>query len=128
MKCRRRRHGTWVAFVVAYMLVLQSVLTAFTTGAMASPLPLDAFGGIICASHGATDLPGDGSSDHHKPPDCCITGCSMLSGAPTPHGLDDLLFAGMLRESIVAFHEHDSPTLRLSEGRSGNPRAPPAIF
>lgn len=128
MKCRRLRQGTWIAFVAAYMLVLQSVLTAFTAGAMAAPLPLDAFGGIICASHGTTNLPGDGSSDHRKLPDCCITGCNMLSGAPTPHGLDDLLFVSMVRESIVVIRGHDSPTLRLSEGRSGNPRAPPTIF
>ena len=117
----------WIAFVAAYMLVLQSILTALAAGAMAAPLQRDAFDGIICISHSETQQPQDGSPDRHSLPDCCITGCSM-SAAPMPHVTDTLFVVSEPRESTVVFREHDSPALRLSEGRSGNPRAPPALF
>ncbi|WP_347276900.1 DUF2946 family protein [Rhizobium sp. YJ-22] len=128
LTCRWRRPGTWVAFVAAYMLVLQSLLTAFAVGAMAAPRPIDAFGGIICTSHGDTKPSGDGSSDRHDPPDCCMAGCAMLSGAPAPRGADALLFVGAPREIAVVFREYTSPVFHLREGRSGNPRAPPAAL
>lgn len=110
------------------MLVLQSLLTGFAVGAMAAPRALDAFGGIICTSHGDTKPSGDGSSNRHDPPDCCMAGCAMLSGAPAPRSADDLLFVGKPRESVVVFREYASPAFRLQEGRSGNPRAPPAVL
>lgn len=125
---KRRGQGSWVALAAAYILVIQSILGAFALGATAAPLPLDAFGTIICLSHETAALPGDdGSSGPHKMPDCCTIGCSLFQAAFTPAIAHEGPLFGLNRESATVFRAPPPLVPRASEGSPGNPRAPPFL-
>ena len=68
-----------VAFVAAYMLVLQSALGALAFGGGPQAAQIDAFGNVICTHSGAAELPAGGQQPQHLP-DCCAFGC-VMSGA-----------------------------------------------
>lgn len=120
----RHRRGSAVAFIVALVLVLQSFLSAWATGAFAATPMLDAFGNPLCI----TSIDHDGTTpanDHSKMPDCCTFGCNMaahlLATAPDdgigllrPMSSDDVRF-----DHSKAFH------IQSPDHDPGSPRAPP---
>lgn len=114
------------AFAVAWVLVLQSLLGAFASGAGPNPAQLDAFGNVICTHDGAAQLPpGEQPLQHQK--SCCVLGCTMFSSAfGTPPeallSLDSLAFAASL---FVAFPVSNAVGFG-HDWSPGNPRAPPA--
>lgn len=120
----RHRRGSAVALVAALVLVLQSFLGAWATGALAATPMLDAFGNPLCitsAGHDGTTPAGD----HSTMLDCCVFGCSMaspwLAAAPESGvGLLQLLSSDDLR-----FGGAESFLIRGPDHDPGNPRAPP---
>lgn len=116
-----------VAFIAALVLVLQSFLSAWATGAFAATPMLDAFGNPLCI----TSVDDDGAtpaSDHSKMPDCCTFGCNMaashLASAP-----DDsvslfrpLASHGVRFEFVQPFH------IQSPDHDPGSPRAPPVTI
>src|SRR5690606_3320581 len=79
---RRTRRSMTVAFAAAYMLVLQSLLGAFTFG-MGTVGQTDAFGNVICTHAGPAEQPRP--DPHQQTPSCCILGCAFSGlGLGTP--------------------------------------------
>jgi hypothetical protein len=76
----RRTGRMAVSHVEAWLLVLQSVLGAFASGAGPAVSQLDAFGNVICTHDGAAGFPGGDRQPAH-PPACCVLGCSLASPA-----------------------------------------------
>lgn len=121
---RRTRRSMTVAFAAAYMLVLQSLLGAFTFG-MGTVGQTDTFGNVICTHAGPAEQPRP--DPHQQTPSCCILGCAFsglgLGTPPEAAPAPTLAFA----ERIV----HPSPdTERSPFSRhrwQANPRAPPAL-
>lgn len=120
----RHRRGSAVAFVAACILVLQSFLSGWATGALAATPMLDAFGNPLCVTSGDHDGKRP-ANDHSKVPDCCTFGCSiassLLAAAPDdrigplrPLSSDDFRFG-----SLESFH------LQSPDHDPGSPRAPP---
>jgi hypothetical protein len=113
-----------VAFVAAYLLVLQSMLGAFASAIEQNAPQLDAFGNVICTHDGAAQLP-DGDRHPPHPPECCTIGCSMLSHAYVPPPAAGTL-PGSLPFQDVAFLLPAFRHLDFARARSpSNPRAPP---
>ena len=81
---RRRRAGrSWLVLAAVWLFALQSVLAAAAAGVPATPVQLDAFGGVICTT-GAH--PGEGEHPPVHGPTCCILGCAAAcagAGCPT---------------------------------------------
>lgn len=124
MRQVRHRRGSAVAFVAACVLVLQSFLGAWATGAYAATPMLDAFGNPLCI----TSIDHDGTTpahDHSKTPDCRTFGCSMVSpllaAAPSDEiGLSRPLVADDTRYQLVQSFDVQGP-----DHDPGSPRAPP---
>ncbi len=120
----RHGRGSAVAFFAALMLVVQSFLSAWASGALAAAPVRDAFGNPLCI----TSVDHDGTTpadDHAKMPDCCTSGCSMgsfplVAASGAGIGLlrsslsDDVRF-----DAIAAFH------IQRPDHDPGTPRAPP---
>lgn len=120
---------SWVALAAAYALVLQALFGAFAIGASASPAQFDAFGNVICTSHGAEILP-DGSdpSKRSNLPDCCLVGCSMFaSAALSVLGTAASLSVPPIRVFVAIIPNRIEHPVADREGAPGNPRAPPQI-
>jgi hypothetical protein len=85
---RHRRDGRreWTARFAALLLVVQAVLLAFSTGAIAEPVVRDQFGYVICSPGAMSGHHGSSSHDRHGGGfDCCTVGCPMFGGlASTP--------------------------------------------
>lgn len=114
-----------MAFVAAYLLVLQSAVGAFALGLGPSPAQLDSFGNIICTHAGAAKLPAGDTQPKHLP-NCCVVGCTMaspvLGAAPAAGRLQarrsfQAVVYQFPRLGHLAFERDRSPA---------NPRAPPA--
>jgi hypothetical protein len=113
-----------VAFVAAYLLLLQSMLGAFASAIEQNAPQLDAFGNVICTHDGAAQLPGGDPRPSHLP-ECCTIGCSMLSPAYVPPP-DAGTLPGSLSFQAVAFVLPAFRHLDFARDRSpSNPRAPP---
>ncbi|MGB3539073.1 MAG: hypothetical protein WBA42_13010 [Mesorhizobium sp.] len=113
-----------VAFVAAYLLVLQSVVGAFALGLGPNPAQLDSFGNVICTHAGAAELPAGDTQPKHLP-NCCVVGCTMASPAlgvaPAAGGLQ-----ARLSFQTVVYRSTKPGHLALARDRSpANPRAPP---
>ncbi|MGV6876411.1 DUF2946 family protein [Pseudochelatococcus sp. B33] len=126
LSAKRRETRSWVAVVAAYALVIQSLLGAFAIGASAAPSRLDAFGTVICTSHGVEALPdGADPSKSGLMPDHCAVGCCAFAHA--------ILSVPDYTAVPVAFVPQEDAVLRPApearasgrEGLPGNPRAPP---
>lgn len=123
-KCRQG-WSSWVALFAAYALVLQALLGALAIGASASP-QFDAFGNVICTSHGAETLPGGGApSKRNHLPDCCLVGCSMFSPIVMPAPDTASMLAPAVREADAIVQTRAEHPVSGREGSPGNPRAPP---
>ncbi|CAH1655480.1 DUF2946 family protein [Chelatococcus asaccharovorans] len=122
---RQRKGWAWVALVVAYMLVLQSVLGAFAIGASASPERNDVFGTFLCAPSGDLSGASDDAPVRKHLPDCCLYGCSMF--APVLLSLPAAAETPFEHSAVLA---HPLPDLGVRppsrrDGSPGRPRAPP---
>jgi hypothetical protein len=114
-----------VAFVAAWLLLLQSALGALAFGTGPDTSQLDVFGNVICTHEGAAQLPVGDPHQQHMPA-CCMLGCSMLSSAYAPPP-DAGTLAGSLSFEAVAFALPAFRHLDFARDRSpSNPRAPPA--
>lgn len=113
-----------VAFVAAYMLVLQSVLGALAFGSGPQAAQLDAFGNVICTHSGAAQLPAGDQQPQHLP-NCCAFGC-VMSGAT--FNAPPAIFAvshSVVFETIAFAVPSPAPALFPRERATANPRAPP---
>lgn len=117
----------WTAVLAAYLLVVQSILSAYALGALAAPRQPDASGFVICTLHGFGAQPeDDGQQDPHAAYEHCKWACSILPATLPPPGMAaDAAHAPTPGQ--VAFVR---PAIPVSpsrpEGSPGNPRAPPA--
>lgn len=122
---RQGGRGNWVALVAAYMLLAQSLVSAFALGVSASPAFADTLGSVLCAPSGA-ELPagGDGPAKPHLP-DCCLTGCSLFGQAllPAVYGASLLVPAAPDASSALPPAARTLGTDR--RWQPANPRAPP---
>lgn len=128
MGLKRRERGSWVALVAAYLVVFQSLLSAYATGVLAAPAGPDAFDPVICTAHGAVQAAADddGSPDVHKAANCCQWGCGLLAAALPPR---EGAAGAIIRErpgAAAFFRSHIRIPASGREGSPGNPRAPPA--
>ena len=123
---RRSLVSPKVAFVAAWMLIVQALVGAFALGAMANADPLlDAFGNPLCITSSDRSALSD-EAGHTALPECCTAACGMFAPLTvedrTPHSLDNPLPA-----RTRASHTFDTVDLRpLADHNPGNPRAPPA--
>lgn len=123
---RRQGWSPTVALLAAYLLVVQSLLSAFSIGASASPAQLDFFGNVICTSKGAVTFPGGNDpADRHDMPYCCFFGCSIIS----PMVVSPPEFFGIvtspLCQAVAFIFRGDEKAVVADEGKPSNPRAPP---
>ncbi|BCP51504.1 hypothetical protein K32_01210 [Kaistia sp. 32K] len=105
---------------------MQSLLGAYALGSV-SPLVLrDALGSIICTANPAEPA-GDDTANPHKMPDCCTVSCGMFAPALTPQGSLAGAFVWRDRESAAFVPSRTQLFLPARDGKTGNPRAPPAV-
>ncbi|MHA6687906.1 DUF2946 family protein [Mesorhizobium sp. A556] len=120
----RRRWRMVAAFAAAYLLVLQSVASAFALGTGPTAAALDSFGNVICTHDGASELPAGDQHRKHMPA-CCMLGCAVASsalGAPPDLASID---AGLSFQAVV-FLPFTPAHVTVERDRSpANPRAPP---
>jgi hypothetical protein len=128
----RRRQGRdiWVALGVAYLVVVQMLVTGIALGAQAAPNPQAGLSTVICSFHETATTGPDGTgqpSDHAHLPACCVLGCSMFGPtvAPPPSIAGMLVPRQIARAPVFAFA--DQPPLAGERRSSGNPRAPPHV-
>lgn len=116
------RKDKTVAFIAAFVLLLQSLLASWSFAASPHDMSLDAFGNPLCIT----------SADHSPPPEapvkapnCCMLGCSGAAAAFIYAAPDALPIRRDVEEGSVAAVKYP-PVLRLRPGDGpGNPRAPP---
>ncbi|PAP93553.1 DUF2946 family protein [Mesorhizobium wenxiniae] len=112
------------AIAAAYLLVLQSMLSAFAFGIGPDASQRDAFGNVICTQQGAAQLPGGDPHQQHIPA-CCVLGCGMASAVYAPPPAAATL-SGNFSVETVAFLLPAFRHLDFARDRSpSNPRAPP---
>lgn len=120
----RRTGSIAVALVAAWLLVLQSVATAFAFADGPQPAQLDAFGNVICTHDGAAELPA--GDPHQQPtPPCCAFGCIMAGTVFSPPPTVFALARGIAFETIAFAVPSPAPALFPREHAAANPRAPP---
>lgn len=115
-----------VAFVAAYMLVLQALFGAFALGAAAASPLLDVFGDPLCVSAGATGESETAPGNHSVLPGCCTVACGMFAAATAADRHDHSL-ANPLAFSIVdRIRRFDDARRDFTLQRGpGSPRGPP---
>ncbi len=120
--------GKGVAFVAAWLLVVQMLAGAFVLGgAHAAPM-VDAFGNPLCVTSETSGGDANDGERHAGLPDCCTTLCGMVAPAMpddrTPHFLANPLTAS----SVEHFGGDDRLRAPAPDHDPGNPRAPPALI
>lgn len=115
--------GHRVAFVAAFVLLLQSFLTAWAMGAM--PIQtVDAFGNPICIT--GSDIAGKApSGDHSSMHDCCALGCSQASTVLEPPPATVVAILHTLSQSDPLSAHADPILVEDADHDPGSPRAPP---
>lgn len=125
----RRNRRSWVALLAACVLVVQSLAGALATGAHASSVQLDAFGGVICTFDAAPATPSGGGEapEKRQTPACCFAGCPSFAWAAPPARDAAPVPPLLVRRSdpVVPQRADHRPTER--RGSPANPRAPPPI-
>ncbi|KAA0972194.1 hypothetical protein FPY71_03515 [Aureimonas fodinaquatilis] len=124
LNSRGNVHRLWVALVVAYMLVLQSVAGAWAHGVGPDSSRLDAFGNPLCIT--STDQH-TGSSDqpHSNLPNCCTLGCGMFVQALAATGNSGSVQAFEPFPRLIAFPARSEASTPQPDYNPGSPRAPP---
>jgi len=83
---KQQRARPRIALGVAYLLVLQAIMSSLAAGAMAGSVG-SAMSDICSSESAATGHDGSGQRSHHAHlPPCCMPGCTMFgaSAAPPP--------------------------------------------
>lgn len=123
MNGSRRPFSPIFALVAAWMLVVQSIAGAMAQGA--GPVPLDAFGNVLCITSDRAG-PGQGGLPHHdRSPDCCLAGCIFAAGA---HALPAAAPGAPPRRAVAEISVPRLAAFSLStrpDPSPGTPRAPP---
>ncbi len=124
---RRRLAGrSWLALAAVWLFALQSALATAAAGVPATPVQLDAFGGVICTT-GAH--PGEGE---HAPapahgPACCILGCmAACAGAGCPPDLASLYVPQRIA-TVLAISVAEVPVAADLGRTPRQARAPPSV-
>lgn len=129
LRLKHLRHigtGKSVAFVAAWMLIVQMVAGAFLIGgANAAPM-VDAFGNPLCITSETTDSGSDDSDRHAGLPDCCTTLCGMVAPATQDDRTPRFLANPLTSVSVEHIGEDDHFGVATPDHDPGNPRAPPA--
>ncbi|OJY07490.1 MAG: hypothetical protein BGP07_06335 [Rhizobiales bacterium 63-22] len=125
-----RAKGSWVALAAACALAMQMLFAAFMTGADAAPAQLDAFGNVICTSHGAghdagTPASHDDAPGHAHLPPCCSFGCPMFAHAVLPAPVIAATSVPFMRPGDTLLPRAPAHIASVAETLPGNPRAPP---
>lgn len=110
------------ALVVALVLVVQSFLSAWATGAMPATPRLDAFGNPLCVT---SDDHAGGSSDHSTLPACCTLACSSIAPLLPVPDADAFTASPSLKSAKLVPAHHGLIHFLASEYPPGHPRAPP---
>jgi hypothetical protein len=116
-----------IAFVAAFVLVLQSLAGSFAMGAAnASPL-LDAFGNPLCITGTLHQQDGADGAGHPSMPDCCTTACSMFAPVTSGDPVGNALANPLVSRDAAIKVPLETADLRVSSIHGpGSPRAPPA--
>ncbi|MFM9857071.1 hypothetical protein RUR49_01135 [Pseudoxanthobacter sp. M-2] len=122
---RRRLAGRpWLALAAVWLFAFQSALATAATGAPATPVQLDAFGGVICTT-GAH--PGEGEPASAHGPACCILGCmAACAGAGCPPDLASL-YAPQRIATVLAVSVAEAPVAADLGRTPRQARAPPPV-
>lgn len=126
LRLNRRTRRSWIAFVAGCALVFQVLFGAVLIDARASSVQLDAFGNVICTSHGAETEPdgGDPSKQSHLP-DCCNAGCCMSAHAVPVQAYTAGLFVPFAKHKDTILRAESERPAPSRKGTPSNPRAPP---
>ncbi len=125
-RCTPKYWNMGVAFVAAYMLVLQALIGAFALGTAAASPMLDAFGNPLCIT--STDFTDSDSEqgNHSALPDCCTTACNMFA----PVTADERNASSVANPLAIAAEKLDPDfeffgRVLSPERNPGSPRSPP---
>lgn len=117
-----------ISYVLACVLLLQTVGSAWASGIMAGGPILDIFGNPLCVT--GSDMPGSlhngGAPDKYPGgQNCCTFGCSVVAPFEPARDLHDALAMLWPPEKVDA-PGHERPIRLQPPGHwPGNPRAPP---
>lgn len=114
--------------LAAYLLAVQSILSAYAMGVLAGPRQPDGAGFVICTLHGVAPQPEDeGPQETQQSLGYCEWACSTLPVAVPPPATS--VQKGIVeRIETAAFFPPHAPILNIErKGRPGNPRAPPKL-
>jgi len=119
-----RKGSGAVAFMAAFVLAVQFLLTAWTAAAMPATAGLDAFGNPLCIT--GVEHDGGGSSDERTAlPTCCVLGCNAVAPlAFAPDGETGVFVPPLVLSHLLAAPRR-AASVETADYRPGNPRAPP---
>jgi hypothetical protein len=109
----RHELGSLTALVAAFVLVLQSSLTAWASTTTPADPMLDSWGNVLCIT-GMDQEDGNPANDSSGMPDCCTPGCGVSSAALAAPSSADIAQAAPA-----------APADLLPDHDPGSPRAPP---
>ncbi|MGO4738554.1 hypothetical protein AB4099_18540 [Bosea sp. 2KB_26] len=124
---QRAETSRWVAVAVAYLLVLQVVLTGLASGANAASIAFDRTLAITLCSPSAAS-PGDttdrGTAQHDLMSGCAL-GCSHSTHADVPSAIGYLPVVYRIVDRNAFIRRLDAPHGFVAGRSPANPRAPP---
>ena len=115
-----RRDSAWIVLAAACALVVHLFVAGFATAALAGTV-----GVTLCSGVGNTSVPDPGDQrDHHRPTDCCLSGCPVVGHADLPEAAPIL---GPRRDAVASLRPDRPDRIDARPERSPiNPRGPPA--
>jgi hypothetical protein len=122
---RPRQIGVIQAMLIALVLAVQTVGSAYAIGAGSGPILLDAFGNPLCITSGEHGGAGDGDG-HGGLKDCCALACA--SAAAIGAAPQDAAETGepAARLLVVLGAREFAPPSASTAFSQGYPRAPPS--
>lgn len=119
----------WIAAIAIQFLLIQSLLGAVLSGAMAAPAAPDTAGIVLCVAHPVSAVPDSrhGSSGDVHLPDCCLSGCLLFAAAllPAPQAESRPMRAHCLCRRRCTARRQNPCRRPRQPGAPGDPRAPP---
>jgi hypothetical protein len=119
------RGRPWIAFVAAYALALQTLLSAFAGPSFAADDVGDAFS-IICQSGHSGD-PQGGSNVPRRHAPCCMF-CTLACGSPAILGADQPALAALAAPVSDVVRPRDEHVMAFFSFTGRYPRGPPATI
>jgi hypothetical protein len=124
-KRHRKQPREWIAMLATFVLLVHAAVAGIADGAMASPQLLDAFGNVICTSHGAEQGPATPNQPSHSHlPECCLASCTVVGGHAVPPAAPSAVPPTLAGQVKIAVPE-EIATATAFELSPFNPRAPP---